>query len=170
MFRRSDPWVILVRSTCIKLAFPELDATFEIGHRTSLIYEVPEERATCHSFSTFFSCCFGAKLPCLEVRHVPYFTQLKRHIAPCFLITTTLRSKNIAAIDHDWTMTTLVKRTASETKQQGNGHSRHLSDAVHSFERKIEEQVDLAARNPAEERKGGYVLLVTCVGGIYASL
>ena len=68
------------------------------------------------------------------------------------------------------TMATPVKRAVSETKQQANGHSRRLSDAVHSFEKKIEEQVDLAARNPAEEKKGGYVLLVTCVGGIYASL
>lgn len=68
------------------------------------------------------------------------------------------------------TMATPVKRAVSETKQQANGHSRRLSDAVHSFEKKIEEQVDLAARNPVEEKKGGYVLLVTCVGGIYASL
>jgi UDP-galactose transporter B1 len=41
---------------------------------------------------------------------------------------------------------------------------------VHSVEKKIGEQVDLAARNPAEEKKGGYMLLIICVGGIYASL
>lgn len=63
-----------------------------------------------------------------------------------------------------------VKRTASEAKKQANGHSHQLSDAVHSIEKSIEEQVDLAARNPAEEKKGGYALLVICVGGIYASL
>lgn len=67
-------------------------------------------------------------------------------------------------------MATPVKRTASEEKQQANGHSRRLSDAVHSIEKRIEEQVDLAARNPAEEKKGGYLLLIICVGGIYASL
>lgn len=67
-------------------------------------------------------------------------------------------------------MATPVNRTASEEKRQANGHSRRLSDAVHSIEKRIEEQVDLAARNPAEEKKGGYLLLVICVGGIYASL
>jgi UDP-galactose transporter B1 len=51
-------------------------------------------------------------------------------------------------------MATPVNRTASEEKQQANGHSRRLSDAVHS----------------AEEKKGGYLLLIICVGGIYASL
>ncbi|KAF1924551.1 UAA transporter [Didymella exigua CBS 183.55] len=66
-------------------------------------------------------------------------------------------------------MVTSVKRTASEAKKGANGHSRRLSDAVHSIEKKIEEQVDLAARNPAEEKKGGYLLLIICVGGIYAS-
>lgn len=63
-----------------------------------------------------------------------------------------------------------TKRATSGTKQQANGHSHQLSDAVHSIEKRIEEQVDLAARNPAEEKKGGYVLLAICVGGIYASL
>lgn len=63
-----------------------------------------------------------------------------------------------------------VNRTAPEEKQHANGHSRRLSDAVHSIEKRIEEQVDLAARNPAEEKKGGYLLLIVCVGGIYASL
>lgn len=67
-------------------------------------------------------------------------------------------------------MATPAKRTVSEAKKQSNGHSRRLSDAVHSIEKKIEEQVDLAARNPAEEKKGGYLLLTICVGGIYASL
>ena len=67
-------------------------------------------------------------------------------------------------------MATPVKRMASETKEQANGHSHQLSDAVHSIEKRIEEQVDLAARNPAEEKKGGYMLLTVCVGGIYASL
>lgn len=67
-------------------------------------------------------------------------------------------------------MATSVKRTASEAKKQTNGHPHQLSDAVHSLEKRIEEQVDLAARNPAEEKKGGYALLVVCVGGIYASL
>lgn len=67
-------------------------------------------------------------------------------------------------------MATPAKRTASEAKKQANGHSHQLSDAVHSIEKRIGEQVDLAARNPVEEKKGGYLLLVICVGGIYASL
>lgn len=66
-------------------------------------------------------------------------------------------------------MAASTKRTASEAKKQANGHARRLSDVVHSVEKKIGEQVDLAARNPAEEKKGGYMLLIICVGGIYAS-
>jgi UDP-galactose transporter B1 len=67
-------------------------------------------------------------------------------------------------------MAASTKRTASEAKKQANGHARRLSDVVHSVEKKLGEQVDLAARNPAEEKKGGYMLLIICVGGIYASL
>jgi hypothetical protein len=78
--------------------------------------------------------------------------------------------ETVAPIDTQIIMVASVNRSASEEKQRANGHSRRLSDAVHSIEQKIEEQVDLAARNPAEERKGGYLLLIICVGGIYASL
>lgn len=63
-----------------------------------------------------------------------------------------------------------MKRTASETKKQANGLSHQLDDAVHSIEQKIEEQAELAARNPIEQKKAGPVQLVICVGGIYASL
>lgn len=64
----------------------------------------------------------------------------------------------------------MARRAAPDAQKQANGHSHQLSDAVHSIEKKLGEQVDLAARNPAEEKKGGYFLLIVCVGGIYASL
>ncbi|KAJ4359191.1 UDP-galactose transporter [Ascochyta clinopodiicola] len=66
-------------------------------------------------------------------------------------------------------MATPAKRTASGTKQHANGFSHQLDDAVHSIEKKIEEQAELAARNPAEQKEAGIVQLVICVGGIYAS-
>ncbi|UPX12867.1 UDP-galactose transporter [Ascochyta rabiei] len=66
-------------------------------------------------------------------------------------------------------MATPAKRTASGTKQHANGFSHQLDDAVHSIEKKIEEQAELAARNPAEQKEAGIVQLIVCVGGIYAS-
>lgn len=63
-----------------------------------------------------------------------------------------------------------MKRTASETKKHSNGFTHQLDGAVHSIERKIEEQAELAARNPVEQKEAGLVHLVICVGGIYASL
>ncbi|KAL5113270.1 UDP-galactose transporter [Pleosporales sp. CAS-2024a] len=41
--------------------------------------------------------------------------------------------------------------------------------AVHSLEKKIEEEVELQARNPQEQKEAGLGQLVICVGGIYAS-
>jgi solute carrier family 35 (UDP-galactose transporter), member B1 len=47
----------------------------------------------------------------------------------------------------------------------------HKADgAVHSLEKKIEEQAELMARNPQEQKEAGLGQLVVCVGGIYASL
>lgn len=51
--------------------------------------------------------------------------------------------------------------------QKANGQ---LDGAVHSLEKKIEEQVQLEARNPQESKEAGLGQLVICVGGIYASL
>jgi UDP-galactose transporter B1 len=44
------------------------------------------------------------------------------------------------------------------------------SGAVHSFEKKMEEQAESLARNPQEQHEAGLGQLVICVGGIYASL
>lgn len=63
-----------------------------------------------------------------------------------------------------------VKRTASDAKKQANGFSHQLDGAVHSLEKRLEEQAEIAARNPAEQKEAGLLQLVVCVGGIYASL
>lgn len=65
---------------------------------------------------------------------------------------------------------TPIKRTPSETYKQSNGVSHQLDDAVHSIEKKIEEQAELHARNPKEQKEAGLLQLLICVGGIYASL
>lgn len=68
-------------------------------------------------------------------------------------------------------MATRVNRSVAASKKHANGFSHHLGDAVHSIEHKIEEQAERAARDVKKERKeGGFVRLVICVGGIYASL
>jgi UDP-galactose transporter B1 len=63
-----------------------------------------------------------------------------------------------------------TKRTPSQVRKQANGTAHNLDDAVHAIERKIEEQAELAARNPAEQKEAGLLQLLVCVGGIYASL
>jgi UDP-galactose transporter B1 len=55
-------------------------------------------------------------------------------------------------------------------KKQANGASHQLDSAVHSLEKKMEEQAELLARNPQEQKEAGLGQLVVCVGGIYASL
>jgi hypothetical protein len=55
-------------------------------------------------------------------------------------------------------------------KKQANGAAHQLDDAVHSLEKKMEEQAELHARNPQEQKEAGLGQLVICVGGIYASL
>ncbi|KAJ4309398.1 UDP-galactose transporter [Neodidymelliopsis sp. IMI 364377] len=62
-----------------------------------------------------------------------------------------------------------AKRTPSQVRKQANGAAHNLDDAVHAIERKIEEQAELAARNPAEQKEAGLLQLLVCVGGIYAS-
>lgn len=57
----------------------------------------------------------------------------------------------------------MARRAANGTPQKADG-------AVHSLEKKIEEQAELLARNPQEQREAGLGQLVICVGGIYASL
>jgi UDP-galactose transporter B1 len=62
------------------------------------------------------------------------------------------------------------KHTPSATHKQANGVVHHLDDAVHSLEKRVEEQVELLARDPVEQHEAGLMQLVICVGGIYASL
>ncbi|KAH7382290.1 UDP-Glc/Gal endoplasmic reticulum nucleotide sugar transporter-like protein [Pyrenochaeta sp. MPI-SDFR-AT-0127] len=64
---------------------------------------------------------------------------------------------------------TPIRRTPSETHKQANGVAHQLDDAVHSIEKKIEEQAELLARNPQEQKEAGLFQLMICVGGIYAS-
>lgn len=61
-----------------------------------------------------------------------------------------------------------MARGKAETR--ANGTSQQLDGAVHSIEKKIEEQAELHARNPQEQKEAGLGQLVICVGGIYASL
>lgn len=65
---------------------------------------------------------------------------------------------------------TPARRTPSATHKQANGVSHPLDDAVHSIEKTIEEQAELHARNPQEQKEAGLLQLMICVGGIYASL
>ena len=58
----------------------------------------------------------------------------------------------------------------SAKQTQPNGVVHHLDDAVHNLEKRVEEQVELLARDPVEQREAGLMQLVVCVGGIYASL
>jgi UDP-galactose transporter B1 len=59
---------------------------------------------------------------------------------------------------------------AKSQQGQANGASHQLDGAVHSLEKKMEEQAELHARNPQEQKEAGLGQLVICVGGIYASL
>lgn len=65
---------------------------------------------------------------------------------------------------------TPVRRTPSETYKQSNGVAHQLDDAVHSIEKKMEEQAEFMARNPQEQKEAGLGQLLICVGGIYGSL
>ncbi|KAI8941256.1 hypothetical protein NX059_002486 [Plenodomus lindquistii] len=61
------------------------------------------------------------------------------------------------------------QRASSQTRKHANGVAHQLDDAVHSLERKIEEQAELHARNPKEQKEAGLFQLLVCVGGIYLS-
>lgn len=64
-----------------------------------------------------------------------------------------------------------TRRKVNGTTNQANGNAHHqLDDAVHSIEQKLEEQAELHARNPQEQKEAGLFQLVVCVGGIYGSL
>ena len=68
-------------------------------------------------------------------------------------------------------MAQAVQRKGNETNGHVNGHAHHrLDDAVHSIEQKLEEQAELHARNPKEQKEAGLFQLVICVAGIYGSL
>ena len=62
--------------------------------------------------------------------------------------------------------TATEKTPRDDGDKQANGVSHQLDGAVHSLEKKIQEE----ARNPREQKEAGLGQLVICVGGIYASL
>lgn len=63
-----------------------------------------------------------------------------------------------------------MARKAANGYQQSNGVLQQLDGQAHSLGEKIEEQAELLARNPQEQKEAGVVQLLICVGGIYASL
>lgn len=68
-----------------------------------------------------------------------------------------------------------MARMAYLKDNETNGHvsrraPHRLDDAVHSIEQKLEEQAELHARNPKEQKEAGLFQLVICVAGIYGSL
>ena len=68
-------------------------------------------------------------------------------------------------------MAEAVQRKANGTDKPANGVAHHqLDGAVHSIEQKLEEQAELLARNPQEQKEAGLFQLVICVAGIYGSL
>ena len=71
---------------------------------------------------------------------------------------------------HDIAITTTMARTPSQSQKHANAISQQLDGAVHSIEKKIEEQAELHARNPQDQKEAGLFQLLICVGGIYASL
>ncbi|KAH7082281.1 UDP-Glc/Gal endoplasmic reticulum nucleotide sugar transporter-like protein [Paraphoma chrysanthemicola] len=54
-------------------------------------------------------------------------------------------------------------------KKRRNSVPQQLGGAVQSLEKGIEEQAEMLARNPKEQKEAGLGQLVVCVGGIYAS-
>ncbi|CAN9211403.1 unnamed protein product [Alternaria alternata] len=67
-------------------------------------------------------------------------------------------------------MAEAVRRKVNETKGGANGNAHHqLDGAVHAIEQKLEEQAELHARNPQEQKEAGLFQLVICVAGIYGS-
>jgi len=65
---------------------------------------------------------------------------------------------------------TPVRRTPSETFKQANGKSHTLNGVIETVEKGIEDAAAVHARDPVEQKQAGFVTLVICVGGIYASL
>lgn len=67
-------------------------------------------------------------------------------------------------------MANAVQRKTNGTAKKANGVAHHqLDDAVHSLEQKLEEQAEIHARNPQEQKEAGLLQLVICVAGIYGS-
>lgn len=68
-------------------------------------------------------------------------------------------------------MAEATRRKVNETNGNAKGDAQHqLDGAVHSIEQKLEEQAELHARNPQEQKEAGLFQLVICVAGIYGSL
>jgi UDP-galactose transporter B1 len=64
-----------------------------------------------------------------------------------------------------------VQRKVNGTAQHANGVAHdQLDGAVHLIEQKLEEQAEIHARNPQEQRDAGLFQLLICVAGIYGSL
>ncbi|EDU39713.1 Solute carrier family 35 member B1 protein [Pyrenophora tritici-repentis] len=63
-----------------------------------------------------------------------------------------------------------VRRNVNQTNGTTNGNAHHQQDGtMHSIEQKLEEQAELLARNPQEQKEAGLFQLVICVAGIYGS-
>ncbi|CAA9959011.1 hypothetical protein CFE70_002531 [Pyrenophora teres f. teres 0-1] len=63
-----------------------------------------------------------------------------------------------------------VRRKVNQTNGTANGDAHHQQDGtMHSIEHKLEEQAELLARNPQEQKEAGLFQLVICVAGIYGS-
>ncbi|KAF2267847.1 UDP-Glc/Gal endoplasmic reticulum nucleotide sugar transporter-like protein [Lojkania enalia] len=64
-----------------------------------------------------------------------------------------------------------IQRTPSETYAQANGTTtrRRRNSMIEMVEKEFEETAEAYARDPEEQKEGGYLALTICVGGIYAS-
>jgi len=80
-------------------------------------------------------------------------------------------TNNGSAHTYTHTMAEAVRRKVNQTNGKANGNVHHEQDgAMHSIEQKLEEQAELLARNPQEQKEAGLFQLVICVAGIYGSL
>lgn len=107
--------------------------------------------------------------PLHTARHAP--TRTRR--AP-----SSINSHDVTSDTHDTARTMEAsRRKVNETNGNAKGDAQHqldgvhqLDGAVHSIEQKLEEQAELHARNPQEQKEAGLFQLVICVAGIYGSL
>lgn len=71
------------------------------------------------------------------------------------------------------------KQSTPDTRSSGgiqtqngstNGSARRRQSITERIEKRLEEVVESAARDPEEQKQSGLMALAICVGGIYASL